>query len=356
MSMKAPTLRELRQTAKALGIHGYSKLRKGELARAIGKAPEPAAPAIIAPPAPPPRCEVIGGAALWLADCRDVLPNMGKVAHVITDPPYEASLHKAKNSMREKHPFRRMRHDGGTEFKRLEFAPIDDIRADVVRLVQDCCEGWFIAFCTVEGTAKWADTINASRVRYKRACIWIKPDAPPQLNGQGPGQGAEMFVSAWAGRGHASWNAGGKRGIYTHCIRQKDRDGRHPTEKPVSLMREILGDFTKPGELVCDPFMGSGTTGVAALALGRCFVGIEQDPRWFDVACRRIDKAARQTDLFIPATPLRPKERRAMAPELALPMPPPLVPMSAAIPIHHKADGGEQTDLEDFLRGDKRSE
>jgi hypothetical protein len=123
-------------------------------------------------------------------------------------------------------------------------------------------------------------------------------------------------------------------------------------------MREILGDFTKPGELVCDPFMGLGTTGVAALRLGRRFVGIELQQKYFDVACTRIEAAARQPDLFIPAR-LRPKERRALAPELDLPAPmlPPLVPAMPVQPMHFKDDGATtQIDLEDYRNGDRRSE
>ncbi|MGL5736613.1 MAG: DNA-methyltransferase, partial [Beijerinckiaceae bacterium] len=149
----------------------------------------------------------------------------------------------------------------------------------------------FLAFCTVEGTWEWAQAVNASPMKYKRACAWVKPDSTPQLNGQGPAQGYECFVTAWAGTGHAKWNAGGKRGVYTHLVNNPDRTGLHPTEKPVSLMAEILTDFTNEGQLIADPFMGSGTTGVAAVRMGRRFIGIEKDPRYFDLACKRIEAA-----------------------------------------------------------------
>jgi site-specific DNA-methyltransferase (adenine-specific) len=341
----APTLRELRQTAKALGIRGYSKLRKADLAKAIGKAPAPVAPAIIAPLTPSPRCEFIAGNELWLGDCLEILPRLAdrQVHHVITDPPYESSLHESKGKAAG-----RLRTDGRADLRTLDFEPIDKIRGRVVELVQDCCEGWFVVFATVEGVAEWARAINPSRIKYKRACIWIKPDSTPQFNAQGPAQGAECFVAAWAGRGHARWNSGGKRGVYTHNIRQPDRDGRHPTEKPLSLMREIVLDFSCPGELVCDPFTGSGTTGVAAVALGRRFVGIERNPEYFAIACERIERASKQPDLFIPPTPLRPKERRALAPELNLPpMLPTLVPRMPAQPMHFKDDRPAPAPTED---------
>ena len=157
--------------------------------------------------------------------------------------------------------------------------------------VAQACKGWFIAFCTVEGTWEWAQAINASPMKYKRACAWVKPDSTPQLNGQGPAPGYECFVAAWAGAGHARWNAGGKRGVYTHCVNNPERQGEHPTEKPVSLMAEILADFTNEDQTVLDPFMGSGTTGVAAVRMGRSFIGIERDERYFDIACGRIAAA-----------------------------------------------------------------
>lgn len=68
--------------------------------------------------------------------------------------------------------------------------------------------------------------------------------------------------------------------------------------KPTALMRMVVDDYSRPGEVVCDPFMGAGTTGVAAVEMKRQFVGIEIDPEAFDIACRRIEAAQRQADLF----------------------------------------------------------
>ena len=246
------------------------------------------------------REDLAEGVTLYCGDCLEVLPALGNVDHVITDPPYEATLHDSKNKLQT-----RLRSDGGPDLKGLDFEPIDAIRAAVVAAASSVCTGWFIAFCTVEGTAQWADAINASPIKYKRACAWIKPDSTPQLNGQGPAQGYECFVVAWAGQGHARWNSGGKRGVYTHLV-NAGRQGEHPTEKPVPLMSEIVFDFTKPGDLICDPFCGSGTTGVAAVKAGRRFIGIERDPKWFDLSCRRISDALKQGDLFVePPKPLK---------------------------------------------------
>lgn len=232
------------------------------------------------------------GVTLMLGDCLEVLPTLGRFDHIISDPPYEASLHASKNKLRA-----RLRTDGGPDLKGLDFESIDAIREQVVGMAAAQCAGWFIAFCTVEGTWEWARAINASTLKYKRACAWVKPDSTPQLNGQGPAQGYECFVAAWGGAGQARWNSGGKRGVYTHLVNHQ-RQGEHPTEKPVSLMAEIILDFTKPGETICDPFCGSGSTGVAAIKCGRNFVGIEQDPKWFDLSCRRLSAALLEPDFF----------------------------------------------------------
>lgn len=237
----------------------------------------------------------IGNATLWLGDALEIAPTIGRVSHIITDPPYEAITQAAIGSNPD---MGNLRGAGKrSAFKPLDFAPIDEIRSRVVAL-GELSEGWFIAFCTPEGVWPWAQEINASPMKYKRACVWVKPDSTPQFNGQGPAAGAENFVCAWAGEGHARWNAGGKRGVYTHCVNGPERHGVHPTEKPRRLMAEIIADFTNPGQTILDPFMGSGTTGVAAVQMGRKFIGIEREERYFQIACKRIEDAQRQGDLF----------------------------------------------------------
>jgi site-specific DNA-methyltransferase (adenine-specific) len=241
------------------------------------------------------RKEIIGDCTLYLGDCLDVMPLLDKVSHIISDPPYESLLHDSKNSMAR----RRIRTDGRNELRSLDFSSIDSIRERFVEISENLCQGWFIVFCTIEGVSKWADFINPSTLKYKRACVWIKPDSTPQLNGQGPAQGCECFVCSWAGQGVAKWNGGGKRGVYTHLTNPPERDHRHPTEKPIKLFMELLSDFTNKNETILDPFMGSGTTGVACAKLGRKFIGIELDEGYFNIACERIKKAYDQPDLFI---------------------------------------------------------
>lgn len=236
----------------------------------------------------------IGTAELYLGDCRDVFPHVGCVNHVIGDPPYEAVVHASKARGRK------IRTDGGPTLKPLRFGPIDAIRAEVSETMVESCLGWLIMFCTPEGVAPWRDAIEAAGARYKRACAWVKPDAAPQFNGQGPGMAVENFVTAWCGKGVSKWNGGGRNNVFTHLTNQASRDGRHETEKPVSLMDEIVRLFTNPGETVLDPFMGSGTTGIACLRRGSRFIGIEADPTSFDIAVERLAAADRQGELFLP--------------------------------------------------------
>lgn len=239
---------------------------------------------------------VIGDCRLLLGDCLEIMSTLPRVDHVICDPPYEALMHAAKAGA-----LRRIRTDGRVEIKALDFTSIDAIREPFVELASKICMGWFVAFCTPEGVGRWADVINRSPMKYKRACTWIKPDSTPQLNGQGPAMGAENFVCAWAGAGYAKWNAGGKRGVYKHTVNPPDRHGNHPTEKPWRLFAELLTDFTNPAQNILDPFMGSGTTGVACARMGRSFIGIELHEPYFDIACKRIEDAYRQGDIFLQA-------------------------------------------------------
>lgn len=235
--------------------------------------------------------ERIGDATLYLGDSLEILSTVGAVDHVIGDPPYEDELHAGAAEQRI------TRSDGREMYGDLGFSGVNADRASIAAKCAEVSTGWVILFTLAEGVRAWRDELQAAGAKWDTTCFWVKPDASPRFNGQGPARGAECFVTCWAGKGYRRWNAGGKRGIYTHCV-NTGRQGEHPTEKPVPLMCEIIADFTQPAETICDPFMGSGTTGVAALQLGRKFIGIERDPKWFDLACRRLELAHRQPRLF----------------------------------------------------------
>ncbi|MAL01192.1 MAG: hypothetical protein CL536_03445 [Alcaligenaceae bacterium] len=141
---------------------------------------------------------------------------------------------------------------------------------------------------------KYAHALDESGVLV-RLGIWRKPDGAPQFTGDRPGTGWEA-VAICHRKGRKRWNGGGKHGFWQWA---KSQNGSgHPTGKPLGLFSDFVHDFTDRGETILDPFMGSGTTGVACMNLGRHFIGIEREPKYFDIACRRIEDALRQERLF----------------------------------------------------------
>ena len=250
------------------------------------------------------RKETIGDCTLYLGDCMSVMPALGKFDAVVTDPPYEAVMQKKWGVLNKQSPSSHVRHD------KLGFGAIDDIRNDVAGLICAASNGWAIVFCMAEGVRAWRDSIESAGVKYKRALVWVKPDAMPQFNGQGPSVGHEMMVSAWCGSGHSRWNGGGKPGTF---IYNKNTPGgaAHPTQKPLPLMLDLISLFSDRATTILDPFMGSASTGVACVKLGRKFTGIELDPDYFNIACERIQKAYDQPDMFV-APPEPPQKQEAL--------------------------------------------
>jgi site-specific DNA-methyltransferase (adenine-specific) len=232
------------------------------------------------------------GIEVYLGDCREVLPSLAGVNHIISDPPYEDEMHAAVGNIN------RIRNDGQRTREDLGFSGVNFNRADYARLMVEASNGWLICFTLAEGVRAWRDEIQKNGGKWDTTLAWIKPDASPRFNGQGAARGFECAVTAWCGTGYRSWNGGGKRGVYTHCVNTA-RQSNHPTLKPTPLMVELVMDFTKPDELVCDPFMGSGTTGLACIKAGRRFVGIEQKQEYYDDARRRIELELKQGDLFM---------------------------------------------------------
>jgi site-specific DNA-methyltransferase (adenine-specific) len=231
------------------------------------------------------RVEVIGSATLYLGDCRDILPTLPKVDAVITDPPYgDEDTHKqhlAKVTLR----------DGTPAGQALGFEGIS--KDEAVRLAVQWCETaarWVVFTCEW----KYAHALNDAGVLV-RLGIWRKPDGAPQFTGDRPGTGWEA-VAVCHRKGKKRWNGGGKHAFWTWPKGQNDSG--HPTGKPLGLFSDFVADFTEAGETILDPFMGSGTTGVACMNLGRAFIGIEREPKYFDIACRRIEDAQRQGRLI----------------------------------------------------------
>lgn len=200
------------------------------------------------------------------------------VDHIVTDPPY--SQHTHERTWTAKTIGRPTVYDG------INFAHLTSDQAyEVAGIARRACKRWFLAFTDIEGVALWRDAVLNAGLDYVRTCFWVKPDATPQFTGDRPASGVEAFVLAHR-PGKKRWNAGGKRNVYTHM--RQPGGNPHPTTKPVSLMKELIEDFSDPNELILDPFAGSGSTGVACTQLNRRFLGFELNRDYFDIACRRL--------------------------------------------------------------------
>jgi site-specific DNA-methyltransferase (adenine-specific) len=247
---------------------------------------------------------------LYHADCLHPVEGLarlgdGSVDHVITDPPYEAEAHTKQR--RTKVAGWRKARDRGEADKVATAAPLEfsaitgEQRRNVAAQIGRVCRGWAVVFCQVEAVHAWRNALGDAGMRYRRTIVWVKPDAMPSLHGRWPGQGFEAIVLAQASRKGAPKCPGGGKAIYFE--HRRAQTGVHPTAKPLPLMRDLVELVSNPGELVCDPYAGSGTTGVACRALGRKFVGWEVDAEHFRTALRRIagDDAkpeGRQRELF----------------------------------------------------------
>lgn len=219
------------------------------------------------------RVEVIGNATLYLGSCEDVLPALGRFDLVDTDPPYGIGADKGASV-------------GGT-----------DASGRYTRRPKQYAGGW-------DADRPTADTFALILAHSKTAIIWggnYFADILPRggrwlfwdkLNSMPTYSDGEM---AWTNIPGASVKK------FTQCnnglASLRDGERVHPTQKPVNVMLWSLS-FQPEARIVCDPFMGSGSTGVAAVQDGRAFVGIERDPAFFDIACRRIEDAQRQGCLF----------------------------------------------------------
>ena len=252
------------------------------------------------------RVERIGDATLYLADCMDVLPTLQRVDAVITDPPFEAEAHtlqRRKLGVTDGAGRREVVVDA------LPFAEMDEgVRAGVCEHIARLCSGWALYFCQAEAVSDWREAAERAGQKYKRAMVWVKPDGMPQFSGDRPGMGYESIVAAWCGRGKSRWNGGGRVGVFVCNKNDGTGPAPHPTTKPTRLMAELVELFSDFGDTVLDPFMGSGTTGVACAQMGRAFIGIEREPKYFDIACRRIEEAYKQPALIPHEAPLMEQE------------------------------------------------
>lgn len=252
-------------------------------------------------------------------DCMDAelgLPSLAdqSVDHVITDPPYSEHTHKAQRQGATQY------HESASGKRCAEFNRVRDLGFEYLGtdLRLACAEHfariarrWVLVFCDHEGSHGWAKDLANAGLDYVRTGIWRKLGSTPQFTGDRPATGHECIVIAHR-KGRKKWNGGGKHGVWTHPIvlnRGKKQPRLHTTQKPLALMEELVRDFTDPGDLILDPFAGSGTTIVAAKRYGRNAIGMERDEKYAKVAAQRV--AATSKDLFATA-PQPSREQTAM--------------------------------------------
>jgi len=217
------------------------------------------------------RKEVIGGQTLYLGDCLEIMPALGKVDAVVTDPPYGIG-----ESGGEKNRYK----EGRTRFATPKHAP----------------KNW-------DGERPPAEMFDAVRAISKSQIIWggnyFADLLPPKMGwlywGKMMGGDFSDGELAWSSRD------GALRHFKMHPFHglSGGKHRQHPTQKPIALMEWCLG-LLPDAQTILDPFAGSGSTGVACVNMGRSFIGIERDPEYFEIMVRRIEEALRQPRLELP--------------------------------------------------------
>jgi len=208
------------------------------------------------------------GVTLYLGDCREILPSLGRVDAVVTDPPYGINENSDKVASR------------GKAARAIDYGKFDwdKERIDVETLA------------LVRAAGTWQIIFGGNYFPLPPATCWLVWD---KLNGDNDFADCEL---AWTNLPKAvrriQWRWNG-------MIRAEKGVREHPTQKPREVMKWCIEHLPSDTHTILDPFMGSGTTGVAAVKLGRKFIGVEIEPKYFDIACRRIAEALKQPDLFV---------------------------------------------------------
>jgi site-specific DNA-methyltransferase (adenine-specific)/modification methylase len=222
----------------------------------------------------------IGNATLYLGDCMDILPTLPKVDAVITDPPYGINI-ASKGAV------------GGVG----KYPP-----KDYGENTWDSAIPSPEVMALIDAAGKWHAYFGGNYFHVPLSSCWLVWD---KLN-TGNFADCELAWTNWPGavrRLQWRWNG---------MIRQGNEERYHPTQKPLEVMKWVI-ELCPKAETILDPFMGSGTTGVAAIQLGRKFIGIEREPKYFDIACQRIEQAVAQGQLFEPEKPRQPEQEAFFA-------------------------------------------
>jgi len=250
------------------------------------------------------RTETIGNATLYLGDCREILPSIGSVAAVVTDPPYgmtDASWDTAPNVAGMWRMLKASRENA--VFILTASQPFTS--AVVLGNEKDFRVEWIWEKNAGSnfGTVKWQPMKE-----HESILVFAKatPAYSPVMEQRAPSGAARVkTVVNYDSQPEAYSGVTGKASSlrpdlrYPRSIQKFNRErGLHPNQKPVALIEYFLRTYTKEGDTVLDPYMGSGTAGVAAANLGRKLIGVEIEEKYFDVACRRLEAALPKPDLL----------------------------------------------------------
>lgn len=243
---------------------------------------------------------------LYLGDCLEFMRTMdaGSVDAVVTDPPYDEKTHNGAVTEREK----TVQGGAGETVNTIDFDHMinhNSISSEFIRV----SKSWSIVFCTFEDMGIWRDCANEFG-EWIRAGVWDRVNPAPQFTGDRPSQACDGIAIMHKGNTKKRWNGGGHSAIWRASVEFNMK--QHPTQKPLKLMRALICDFSNPGDTIFDPFMGSGTTGMACMQLGRNFIGCEIDPKYYAIAEKRIREASLQPPLFTDAENTQKIEQAAL--------------------------------------------
>lgn len=220
------------------------------------------------------------GVTLYLGDCREILPTLGKVDAVVTDPPYGIQDKPMLDL-----PGRGRRGNN-------DYHPQSDWDAFIDPEWPRLCEGVADIIAWFGHWRKREEVEQAFKLPMRSEIVWAKdchvgPPCPVAMRDE------RIWLFSLAGIKGKTFETS----VWDQAIIPTWSHKNHKNEKPIALMLRLIRFLGS--QTILDPFMGSGTTGVAAVKLGRRFIGIEIEPKYFDIACRRISEALKQPDLFI---------------------------------------------------------
>lgn len=201
---------------------------------------------------------------------------------VITDPPYNSHVQGNLRSGSIVGTKSVPKYD-------LDFNPLNEEQMHWLNHATRMARRWVVSFCALEDFGRFQDNMQ-DRQEYVRGGVWYKPNAMGQLTKDRPATSFEGVAILHNTRIKKRWNGRGSYGIWK-CNGTRGKKGRHLNEKPLDLCLKLVALFSERGEIVFDPFCGSGAIGEACVRLGRGYIGLDKNTQWTDTARARCERA-----------------------------------------------------------------